>query len=433
MSNPLLKDLPDLVKAGIITPEIAEKITGYYQSQKDNPSNRFNIVLGILGSLLAGSGIILLVAHNWDDFNRLTQTILAFLPLLVTQGLCLYTLLRKKESVVWRESSASLLFFAVAACIALISQIYNISGSLSGFILTWMLLAVPLVYVLSSSLVSLLVIACGTWYACLVGYGGVFDSFHTSIPWFYVVLLLVILPHYYRYARYNRTSNFFHLHNWMLAISLIITLGAFSEHYSVHYIFLGYLGLFCLYYLVGNTDYFISNKLFANPLLITGTLGCLCILMIRSFNGLWDTSIFEESGFFDSSFAFVILAILLAVAYFSIKHNKQQFDPVGFSPFLFLIALFISKWSNSTGSFLINAWVIAIGIYFIRKGSIRNHLGILNFGLLIIAILALLRFFDESIPFIWRGIFFLATGIGFFVANYLMLKKRKSVTQNTSI
>ena len=57
MSKPVLKDLPELVKAGIITPYTAQKITEYYQLQKDTSSNRFNTILGIPGSLLAGGGI----------------------------------------------------------------------------------------------------------------------------------------------------------------------------------------------------------------------------------------------------------------------------------------------------------------------------------------------------------------------------------------
>jgi hypothetical protein len=56
---------------------------------------------------------------------------------------------------------------------------------------------------------------------------------------------------------------------------------------------------------------------------------------------------------------------------------------------------------------------------------LMNHLGILNFGLLIVLVLALCRFFDDRIPFVWRGFFFLATGISFFAANYFLLKKRK--------
>jgi hypothetical protein len=84
------------------------------------------------------------------------------------------------------------------------------------------------------------------------------------------------------------------------------------------------------------------------------------------------------------------------------------------------------------GSFIMNCWVIVIAVYFIRKGSMQNHLGILNFGLLIIALLATFRFFDTSIPFIWRGIFFVVAGAGFFAANYLLLKRRRSLIQNTN-
>ncbi len=433
MSKPLLKDLPELVKAGIITPDTAQKITEYYQSQKGTPSNKFNPVLGILGALLVGFGIILVVAHNWDDLNRLTQTILAFLPLALTQGLCVYTLLRKKESMAWRESSAALLFFAVAACISLISQVYHISGTLSGFLLTWMALTFPIVYLLPSSLVSLLLIACGTWYACEVGYNGIFSSSHTSIPWWYLVLLVLLLPHYIRYARFNRNSNFFHLHNWFLVISLCITLGAFIEDYPYRFGFLGYMGMFGVFYLLGNRSYFIDNKWYGNPLYLIGLFGSLFILMTWSFSSIWSSGRHTEIGFFGSPFSIVILALLAAGAWLNIKQNKNQFDPVGFSPYLFLIALVTLPLSLSIGPFLINIWILVIALFYIRKGSLHNHLGILNFGLLIIAVLAILRFFDDSIPFIWRGLFFVATGVGFFVSNYLLLRKRKAATQNTTV
>ena len=75
----------------------------------------------------------------------------------------------------------------------------------------------------------------------------------------------------------------------------------------------------------------------------------------------------------------------------------------------------------------LNLWVLVLGLYFTRLGSVRNHLGILNLGLFIIGFLAVLRFFDEDIPFVWRGVFFLATGIAFFVANYIVIKRRKSL------
>jgi hypothetical protein len=76
-----------------------------------------------------------------------------------------------------------------------------------------------------------------------------------------------------------------------------------------------------------------------------------------------------------------------------------------------------------------NAWLLLLAIFYIRKGSREDHFGILNSGLVILAILVVCRFFDSTIPFVWRGIFFVVTGIAFFLANYLLLKKRKQLTK----
>lgn len=97
MSKPLLNDLQELINAGIITSDSADRIRQYYQNKKEPPNTRFNIVLAILGSLLVSLGIVLLVAHNWDEMPRDVQTIFAFLPLALGQGLCVFTLLKKKE------------------------------------------------------------------------------------------------------------------------------------------------------------------------------------------------------------------------------------------------------------------------------------------------------------------------------------------------
>ena len=150
----MLKDLEELTSAGIITPEQAEKIQAYYDS-KEGKGSKFTIVLSILGAILVGSGIVLLVAHNWDGMTRPVKTIFAFFPLALGQALCVYTLLKRKEDVSWRESSALILFFATASCMALVSQIYHITGTLESFILIWLLLTAPLVYIMRSSVSSL--------------------------------------------------------------------------------------------------------------------------------------------------------------------------------------------------------------------------------------------------------------------------------------
>lgn len=438
MNNPLLKDLQELVNANIITADTATQITEYYQAKENTSPNKFNLVLGILGAILLGSGVILLVAHNWDVFNRLTKTILAFLPLVIAQAICTYAIVRKRESRVWQEASAIFLFCTVPASIAMISQIYQVDGTLSGFLLTWIILTIPLVYLQGSSIVSLLVIAILTWYGVEIGYHTLFSNSVTHYPYMYVILLLCLLPWYYNLAKRNNASNFFHLHNWLLTISFIITLGTFSgTNDDFTWAFAGYMSLFGLYYSLGNSTYFHDNKLVANPFRVLGLLGMLVVAFSWTFRSFW--SGFHDSNynsFLHSPLAYVTILMLIITGWLIFRNVRSvtygKTDLAAYSPYTLFILMIKPGDNDLVGSFMMNCWVIVIAVYFIRKGSMKNHLGILNFGLLIIALLATFRFFDNSIPFIWRGIFFVGAGVGFFTANHLLLKRRRSLTQTTN-
>lgn len=434
MSQQLIKDLQELVNANLITPDAARRIQEYYDIKRQAPSQRFNTVLAILGALLIGSGIVLLVAHNWNEMPRAVQSIFAFMPLAVGQGLCVFTLLRKRSNMAWQESSSAILFFGVASCMGLISQIYHISNSLSEFILTWLFLTAPMVYIMRSSLASLLVISCATWYAIIVGYNDIFNNTRMDFPYFYVVFILVIIPHYYQLYRFKRNGNFFHLHNWFLVISAIISLGTFASGNDelFQWVFIGYCSLFGVFYLLGKSVHFRENKLLANPFRLAGVIGTVVIFLFWSYQGLWEelneSTTSKPYQFVRSVFFYVSIALMLVQLYFLLKWKNQfgNYDPLDISVYILAILVLAFSKMPFTGLLVINAWILIIAIYFIRKGAQADHLGILNFGLMIIASLAVLRFFDESIPFIWRGVFFVATGIGFFAANYLLLKKRKS-------
>ena len=113
MNKSLLKELPGLVTAGVITQETAERIILHYQQEKQTAPNNLTIILGILGAVLAGSGVLLIVAHNWDDLSVTVKTVLAFLPLLLAQLACAYTLSQRKSDATWRECSSLFLFFGI--------------------------------------------------------------------------------------------------------------------------------------------------------------------------------------------------------------------------------------------------------------------------------------------------------------------------------
>lgn len=441
MNPSIQKELQELVAANVISQETADNIENYYRSKTPSTANRFAIVLSILGAMLVGLGIVLVVAHNWDELSRTSKTIFAFLPMVLGQALCLYTLFKQKESFAWREGSALILFFGVGSCIALISQVYHIGGELSDFLLTWMLLIIPLLYILPSYVTGLLYIAGITWYACLIGY---FDSPQQQ-PFLFLPLLLLVAPAYIQLLRKKSESNIFILYNWFIAIALSCVLGAFiPSNEDPSRGFLGYLTLFCLYYLAGTSNLFRHRRLFANPYLVAAIPGVVTILLFWTYRYSW--AIWDRDVDLSNLFLYILIALLCGLLVLLIMRYKtrgwQGLSPVEFSPFVFLIATALTFWNTANTDFIqfsgmpgvliTNLWVLVLGIYFTRKGSIQRHFGILNLGLLIVAALAVLRFFDDDIPFVWRGIFFLATGIGFFVANYLLIKKKRSLAVKQS-
>lgn len=417
----LQKDLKELLDAGIINSEIAENIQQYYQSKKPNSSHRLFIAFGVLGAILVGLGIILILAHNWDNLSRGTKTFLAFVPLLIGQGLCGYTLLKKKESITWRESSAIFVFFGVGASIALVSQIYNLPGSIASYLLTWALLCLPLIYIMRSSIVSLLYLAGITWYGVEVGY----DNRAPGFNWYWL-LLMAAIPYYYLLYRNKPDSNFMTFHNWMLPISLTITLGTFAEHDN-ELMFVAYISLFAVFYLIGNFSFLKRQSLFRNGYRIIGALGTVGVLLSLSFSWFWEDLHRASLGFGPElvvSFILSMIAVVLLVRQIQ-RTSIKDMEPVA-PVFIVFIVIFLLGLIVPFASILINLLLFAIGLLTIRKGGRENHLGILNYGLLIITMLVFCRFFDTDLPFIWRGILFVVVGIGFFMTNYWMLKKRKA-------
>lgn len=77
MKSKFTDELPELVKNKVISEEVVFRIRHYYQSQQSETPNRLFTVFGVLGALLVGLGIILILAHNWDDFSRGLKTSLA--------------------------------------------------------------------------------------------------------------------------------------------------------------------------------------------------------------------------------------------------------------------------------------------------------------------------------------------------------------------
>lgn len=423
-------NLPELIKAEVISQDTADRIEGYYKNKSGSSTNRMVVIFGVFGSILVGLGLILIIAHNWDELPRSVKTFFAFLPLVLGQLFCGFTLYNKASSTAWRESASSFLFFGIGASISMVSQIYNIPGNVSSFLLTWMLLALPLIYLMKSSITSLLYLMGITYYACQVGYFSQFSG-ASDTPWMYWVLLALAAPHYILLLKNNTNSNFLSFHNWVIPLSVVIVLGTVMD--DTHALmFIVYFSLLGLLYLFGHNAVFAGQKLRNNGFKIIGALGTIILMLALSFNWIWQdirrsdlqmNEILTTPEFFFAA-TFSVLAALLLYAQ---QKDKPLSELKPLAPFFILfIITFIIGLNFTIAVVLMNLFVLATGVLTIREGAKLDHLGILNYGLLIITALVICRFFDSNISFVIRGLLFVSVGVGFYATNYWMLKKRRN-------
>ncbi|MCY7409644.1 MAG: DUF2157 domain-containing protein, partial [Chitinophagales bacterium] len=359
--------------------------------------------------------------------SRFTKTTLSFFPLVAGQLLCVYALMKRNESIAWREATTTFLFFAVAGSISLISQIYNIEGELSSFLFTWMLLCLPLIYVMRSNMASLLYIIGITYYASEVGY---FHYPHHESYWYWL-LLIGVLPHYYFMYKENVSRNFLSFHNWLLPLSILFALGTISDN-EEDLLLLAYVNLLAVFYILGNTIFYKSQKLITNGFIIIGSVGTVCLLLVLSFSEFWDELDRDKNMLWHyytpEWMAAAILFILAIAILISVRGKKLffDFDLMEIVFIIFFLLFNIGMSNNLLPVIIINLLLFALGVSKILRGAKLNHLGILNYGLLIIAALITCRFFDIDLSYLARGILFVLVGGGFFAGNYWFIQKRKS-------
>lgn len=189
----LLEQLPQWEREGLVSTDAARTLRERHAVDDSQPGAA-QIVMGALGALLIGSGLIAIMGFNWDDFTRPVRLMFAFVPLLLTQLLSFRALQRGEATAAWvRETAALLQALATGACIALVSQIYNLGGEWPDFLFWWLLLSLPLVWVLRSSAVAIFyLIGIAIWSVNQVDHGRPwFDS-----PLMYPLMLLGLVPYW---------------------------------------------------------------------------------------------------------------------------------------------------------------------------------------------------------------------------------------------
>lgn len=422
------KDLTLLVQAGIIDEATETRIQQFYHNRQQKSPNYLLLLFGILGAVLVGLGIILIVAHNWSNLSKTLQTVLAFVPLLIGQIACIYTLTNKNNNTVWREASAIFLCLAIGANISLVGQIYGIIGSFSGFLLSWVLLGLPVVYAMRSGTAAVFYLVGITMY---MGDLNTWDL--ALLPTYHYWFLLAGIVPFYMYLRHKATARVsFTLFNYLLPLSIAYAYFSLISQNIDELILVAYLSLFAGFYAFGISRFFVGLYKPINGWIVIGTMGMLYGLFACCFQFIWEELTKNTLEVYVQQPVFWLSLLLSIASLFTIAYHTKIGQQAHQSRHLLAIvsALFFIPFLLGRGIpfmyLLVSLLMAGIGIVYISHGAKQSNLGILNLGLLVVSIIIGIRFFDANIGFAVKGLAFMVIGIGFFIANLWLIRKMKT-------
>ena len=430
----LLAELPELVTNGVLSQETADAFRRYYSSQPSEPPRRLGFILSaILGSLLVGAGIVLLVAHNWDFLSRPIRCGIAFTPLVLSQTLAVFVLLRRNGSTAWRETAAILNVAAIGTAIALVGQTYQIQGDFARFVLGWMLLALPIVYLFQTSVgLSAWFVGATVW--VVSSKHGDFFGAHPNDLWAWP-LLFIGLPAFVKLVRQNRNGYGTLLATTALAIACAFSLGQTDDIGAQSFWRCSFAAYWSLVYLVGAVSFDHWRPRRFHPFVAIGWIGILSMAVLLSFQDQWRNRQWQNAVDFvprhypdlvaaGIQFGWIAAALLLA-GYALWKKRESNLAPAALTPMVLIACLIAKQTGDGLVPFLcLNFFLLALGVYTLLRGIRSGRVFEANLGMVVIAILATARFFDTNLEFVVRGIALILIGVGFLVTNLIVFERK---------
>ena len=434
----LLEQLPQWEREGLLTADAARTLRERIAVDDSQPGLA-QIVMGALGALLIGTGLIAVIGYNWDDFSRPVRLLFAFLPLLLTQLFSFRVLQRGPASSAWvRETAAVLQALATGACIALVSQIYNLGGDWPDFLFWWFILSLPLVWVLRSHAVAIFyLIAIAIWSVNQVEHGKPwFDS-----PLLYPLLLLGLLPYWPGWK--NQESLSVSL-RWVMAISAIFgfcSAAVFvctrnTDSYGYHdesFLWLWTLTAAALV-LFPLSQNGIEEPTRRKPQVVLGSLWLLGYGVAATFHDVSASIVKGALHALHLPWCWGLLTVLAVFVLLAAARKRWALLAIASVAVLPLLTFPFARgkvgFDGMPLSWLATLHLSAIGITLIvlefagKKGAPR-------LGALLLSVLLITRMADSHFSFLAKGLAFIGVGMAFLAFNILMsrlLKKKQAAT-----
>jgi len=133
-STRVMRDIQRWVEQGLIAPDTAERLTRDVQAN-ERKSLSFGSILAMMAALLFAAAILVLVAANWEAIPRLVRVMALVAAIL--GGYVGGAVLKLRDHAAIGEGLYVVAAAAFGASIALIGQMYHMSGDEASAIVTW--------------------------------------------------------------------------------------------------------------------------------------------------------------------------------------------------------------------------------------------------------------------------------------------------------
>lgn len=422
----LLQELPALETEGVITADERTRLAAHYEQIEPRSSPWITITLSSLGALLIGGGIILLFAHNWEHLSRTARAVLSVTPLGLATLVSAWSLGKHSKA---REAAGIFHALAVGAGIALIGQTYHLPSNTPAFLLSWALLTVPLVFILSSN-------------GALLIYGGLITAWSGAAQYTHGHALgfwLLLVPMAIRVGlmfKQDRTAPGTLVALWGFVFTVLGSTAIVMERTMPGLWIIVYASLLSGFGLLG-LKLLPHQQGARNPLATSGVLGVSILTYLFSWHDLWkDIGWSHRRDLWNypswGVWADIILTLVLVVAWalLAVRAFKPKFGPaliLSIFPAMAVMGFALAELFTHGAFFsavFFNAFMLALGTAYLIDGCKHARLSRVNYGMLLLSGLILTRFFDGDFGFLARGIAFILIGAGFLAVN-LFISRRK--------
>ncbi len=428
---------------GVVSAESATKIRKYIRKEESPVRwELFMILGGILGAIFASAGIYAIISHNWYDYPKALRGLFGIVPSLV--GLYFYyrMLFFHKNSRVWVEASSLFLMLMIGASMTIISQTYQMDGEFTDFIKIWLVLTIPLFYIARASGIAFfyLILSLILLYADIqinIFGPGIENGGENYWFWLYFVALL---PHFYLSVDWK--SRVQGVRVMFLTLIIYITLyqalmySADSNRllWAITYNVGFYM--FASRFMGGHT-WFLSRFMSWIPQISVA----LTLLALSNQSSLYTLFTFDSIFNMDNWemgewYYFILLLVVLGGIYYNYFTSKEHYQDVNkmilFSPLFIIFLMIIDEYTVSWWWLTIptNLYVLMLGVVVMVNGSEDGRFVKVLGGMVLIALLAIIRYIDVDLSFITKGLLFLIFGGMFFLINMFVKEKVEQIERH---